>query len=65
MLIAKSLQVIKQLELWTRIIFAAFHFIEEAKKQSLQPVVGLGYLFAVERLLSLKTHLLAHRIQPL
>lgn len=40
-------------------LYAAFHFIEEAKKQSLQPVVGLELSFAVEETLSLKLYLLA------
>lgn len=40
-------------------LYAAFHFIEEAKKQSLQPVVGLELSFAVEETLSLKIYLLA------
>ena len=40
-------------------LYAAFHFIKEATKQSLQPVVGLELSLVVEETMSLKLYLLA------
>ena len=40
-------------------LYAAFHFIKEATKQSLQPVVGLELSLVVEETMSLKLYFLA------